>query len=514
MVWIGLFGRLGGIRLCLLLLAHNVAAQSLQAFSSDGKALYTVSRSDSLRILSPAVVATKDSGTWHFRRSLTGEVLGAPIQGSIEPCSFGLKAPLAVGGWLVLPAKAYYKLHIAKQVKDAGQGWAVLADSEQPLKLVFEDGGMALDAPLGADSICALTSRHLVYYSKKKAGLLTLRGLEGHVALPAVYDSITGPRHGYVLAYGGGKAQIYLDNGQPVYAGAFDEAAFLNADWMAGKTNSGWQAVHLRTLKHTPCQGKPVALGDRACLLKKKEGLCLYDSSGKEQGKGLQDALAQDMTNRLLARRGSKWYMLSPPASPSIHLKTPTVRRLDEFSEGLAALCSEAGLWGFVDAHGFMRISPRYEACLPFMAGLAAVRIAGKWGLIDKTERLVCQPRYDTAFAAPGLGLWFCRSSESAALYGRAGKVGVYADARPASKSVLIRQPTGWGAIKPNGTSLIPAWYADLKPAGAGRYIARRGTDWAVLSDRHEAILNWSPKPIIFDDIDSIFFVQTKEAKL
>lgn len=53
------------------------------------------------------------------------------------------------------------------------------------------------------------------------------------------------------------------------------------------------------------------------------------------------------------------------------------------------------GQYGFVNAHGQLRIANRYDSAKLFSEGLAAVSLRGRWGFVDKSERLVVQPYYE-----------------------------------------------------------------------------------------------------------------------
>ena len=87
----------------------------------------------------------------------------------------------------------------------------------------------------------------------------------------------------------------------------------------------------------------------------------------------------------------------------------PEFDRVQEFSEGLAAVCvgfSEPQLvpkgmkytpakWGYVDQQGTLVIPTEYSGAQRFSEGLAAVR-AGKFlGYIDRNGKMIIPPRYD-----------------------------------------------------------------------------------------------------------------------
>ncbi len=79
---------------------------------------------------------------------------------------------------------------------------------------------------------------------------------------------------------------------------------------------------------------------------------------------------------------------------------TPLDATTEDFREGVAALQTEDGKWGYVNREGKMVIPATFEYASGFSEGLAVVTMAnGKYGYIDKTGKLVIAANYDYADA-------------------------------------------------------------------------------------------------------------------
>jgi len=62
----------------------------------------------------------------------------------------------------------------------------------------------------------------------------------------------------------------------------------------------------------------------------------------------------------------------------------PKYRNVSAYSEGLAAVQSNTGKWGFINEHQQWVIQPRFEEARAFQAGKAPVKQDGKWGFINR----------------------------------------------------------------------------------------------------------------------------------
>lgn len=65
--------------------------------------------------------------------------------------------------------------------------------------------------------------------------------------------------------------------------------------------------------------------------------------------------------------------------------------------EGLSAVRTKDGKWGYVNKQGKIVIQPQYQMADWFVGGLARVRKDGQWGLIDKTGKVVIPIKYTQA---------------------------------------------------------------------------------------------------------------------
>ena len=53
--------------------------------------------------------------------------------------------------------------------------------------------------------------------------------------------------------------------------------------------------------------------------------------------------------------------------------------------------------YGYIDAGGWVAISPQFQVARPFSEGLAAVCLENRWGFIDKTGKFVISPQFLSA---------------------------------------------------------------------------------------------------------------------
>lgn len=70
------------------------------------------------------------------------------------------------------------------------------------------------------------------------------------------------------------------------------------------------------------------------------------------------------------------------------------VKKIYDYTEGLAMAVTPDGLFGFLDETQHWIIKPRFEAAREFKNGYAAVRENGKWGIIDKSGNWVIEPMF------------------------------------------------------------------------------------------------------------------------
>ena len=97
----------------------------------------------------------------------------------------------------------------------------------------------------------------------------------------------------------------------------------------------------------------------------------------------------------------------------SVVIDSSNYRSAGSFSEGLAAVESKEGKWGFIGKSGEVVIKPQFQYAGNFSEGLALVESQGKRGFIDKTGRMIIEPQYDLA----------CEFSEGISVVERGGKL-------------------------------------------------------------------------------------------
>ena len=71
-----------------------------------------------------------------------------------------------------------------------------------------------------------------------------------------------------------------------------------------------------------------------------------------------------------------------------------SVKKIYDYSEGLAMAVIYSGHFGFLDENQNWAIEPQFEAAREFKNGFAAVKEEGKWGIIDKSGNWVIEPMF------------------------------------------------------------------------------------------------------------------------
>lgn len=62
----------------------------------------------------------------------------------------------------------------------------------------------------------------------------------------------------------------------------------------------------------------------------------------------------------------------------------PRYQNVGSFSDGLAAVQSSSGRWGFINQNQVVVIPAKYDDAKEFKDGKAAVKLNGRWGFINK----------------------------------------------------------------------------------------------------------------------------------
>ena len=138
------------------------------------------------------------------------------------------------------------------------------------------------------------------------------------------------------------------------------------------------------------------------------------------------------------------------------------------FSEGLAAVETEEGKWGFLNQEGLEVISCRYDGAYPFIEGIAKVKLGEKWIYIDKNGNGIhksCQNKIMTS--------------------------------TPSQQELFkVRKNGKWGFNDPEGNNIIPCKYDEVW--GFSHGIVR------VKLDGKEGYIDKNGKviiPCIFDEV-------------
>lgn len=62
----------------------------------------------------------------------------------------------------------------------------------------------------------------------------------------------------------------------------------------------------------------------------------------------------------------------------------PRYKDVGSYSEGMAAVKSANGKWGFINRNQVMVIPPKFDEVKEFKDGKAAAKMNGRWGFINK----------------------------------------------------------------------------------------------------------------------------------
>jgi len=62
----------------------------------------------------------------------------------------------------------------------------------------------------------------------------------------------------------------------------------------------------------------------------------------------------------------------------------PRFQDVGSYSEGLAAVKSVNGKWGFINRNQVLVIPPKFDEVKEFKDGRAAAKVNGRWGFINK----------------------------------------------------------------------------------------------------------------------------------
>jgi hypothetical protein len=207
---------------------------------------------------------------------------------------------------------------------------------------------------------------------------------------------------------------------------------------------------------------------------------------------------------------GSMGYKLGYIDSTGKYVIKPRFHDAGNFSEGLAAVCTQGGC-GYIDRNGNLVVKPRFEKARPFSQGLAAVKIGGKYGYIDMNGVTVINPDFDDAGS-------FYHERAPVKVDGKWGyidKTGTlttdtkYHRARPFSEGlaavgmqnpgskpdqplplVVAKKFRGkWGYLDVTGKELIRMQFDDVSPFSEGLAAVKVGDEWGYIDSKGTIVI-------------------------
>ncbi|MBN1632506.1 MAG: WG repeat-containing protein [Thermoleophilia bacterium] len=208
---------------------------------------------------------------------------------------------------------------------------------------------------------------------------------------------------------------------------------------------------------------------------------------------------------RGLLGRGRQWACIDRNGSVRFLV---WARHVSEFHEGVAAIVLDGG--GYVDGHGTVVISRRFDSVGGFSEGLASAGAGNRLGFIDRRGHWLIAPRF--SYASPfSEGLARVTVSDSrgesgsgtvrrtVGFIGRNGDWVVpprYSGARSFSSGLAAVQAEGeWGYVDPTGKAVIACSFEEAKSFVCGRAAVRRDGMWGYIDHSGEVAV-----PFVFDN--------------
>src|SRR5262249_33300947 len=100
----------------------------------------------------------------------------------------------------------------------------------------------------------------------------------------------------------------------------------------------------------------------------------------------------------------------------------PQYRAAGDFSNAFAPLVTEKG-YRYIDKRGAEILVIDCDEALPFVSGIADVRVGQLWGMIDKTEHFVHKPQFARVYRAQGDFIYIENPDGLRGFMNRAGKI-------------------------------------------------------------------------------------------
>ncbi len=155
---------------------------------------------------------------------------------------------------------------------------------------------------------------------------------------------------------------------------------------------------------------------------------------------------------------------------------------LYDFSEGMAVF-QHGIVYGFIDTTGDVIIQPRFEQAWRFENGTARVMVQEKQGLINKAGEFIVRAEYDKVYIPSSQRILVKQAGKYLFLNMQGDRVGAsYLNATSYFGDIAaVANENGWHLIDLQERPLTDAYFAHIRPAGEGRWIARLVDLFAVL---------------------------------
>lgn len=182
----------------------------------------------------------------------------------------------------------------------------------------------------------------------------------------------------------------------------------------------------------------------------------------------------------------------------------PAYARVENFSEGLAAVMNAEGKWGFIDEKGKTLIEPFYMMANSFSDGRALVNTEeGLFGYIDTDGEMAIPATYSEAYPFSE-GLACVKVDEAYGYIDTGGNLvipAIYELAFDFSEGFSVVKSGGYGLIERNGNVKLKTTYSHLSPAVyMGLLKATKNGKTGIINTLGETLL-----PFAYTDIGNFF---------
>ncbi len=181
-----------------------------------------------------------------------------------------------------------------------------------------------------------------------------------------------------------------------------------------------------------------------------------------------------------------KWGFIDEDGNTIIE---PTYMMANSFSDGRALVNTEEGLFGYIDADGEMVIDATYQEAYPFSEGLACVKVDDTYGYIDVDGNLTIPATYELAvdfsegFAVVKKGAYGLIDRD-----GNAKLQPTYNHLSPAVYMGLLKATKSgkMGIINTLGETLLPFSYTDIGDFSEGLCPVKNESGWQYINEDFE----------------------------